>query len=172
MTFRERLLFLESLKDKNMDETHPKGTYCMVTLSKASQKALDTWVTKHKIPNATEPSTYHSTVIYSRKGVPEAKNYPIELPIKAKIAKWQIFNTQNNQRALVAIMNSPDLEQHHLNLKEQYGATHDFPDYHPHVTVSYDFKEEPIPSEVPNLELEYDSKEFKALDPDFVPPKK
>lgn len=173
MSFKERLQFLENLKEKYMDmDSHPNGTYCSVTLSKDSQKALDKWVTEHNIPNATQPSTYHSTVIYSRKGVPEAKDYPIDLPIKAKIEKWHIFKTQSGQRALVAIMDSPVLEQHHKNIVKDYGATHDFPDFHPHVTVSYDFEDKPIPTEVPDLELEYDSKEFKALDPDFTPPKK
>lgn len=172
MSFKEMCDFLEGVKEKYSDDLHPKGTYASVTLSKESQKALDDWVTKNEIPNATDPSTYHSTLIYSRKGVPEAKDYKVDLPIKAKISKWSIFKTQQGKDALVAIMDSPVLTQHHKNLRSQYGATHDFPEYHPHVTISYDYGSDVPPKKIPDLELEYDSKEFKALDPDFLPPKK
>jgi len=172
MTFKERMLYLEGVREKNKGSTHLYGTYMSVTLSKASQDALDKWVTENKISGACDPSQYHTTLIYSRKGVPEAKDYKIDLPIKAKIDKWTIFKTQTDANALVAIMASPEIEQHHKNLRSQYGATHDFPTYHPHVTVSYDYDSDDVPSEVPDLELEYDSKEFKALDPTFIPPKK
>lgn len=92
--------------------------------------------------------------------------------MKAKIKEWKIFPTQSGAKALVAIMDSPTLENHHKTIRKEYGATHDYPDYHPHVTISYDFGDGPAPTEVPDLELEYDDTELKPLDPSFSPPKK
>lgn len=173
MTFKERMRYLDEVKQKNKDMSdHPNGTYMSATLSKKSQKDLDKWVTDHNIPNPADPKQYHTTIVYSRKGIPEAKNYKIPLPMTAKVKEWKIFPTQAGGKCLVAVMDSPDLEKHHKTLRSEYGATYDYPDYHPHVTVSYDYGNNPIPTEVPDLELEYDSTEFKPLDPDFVPPKK
>ena len=148
------------------------GTYIAATLSKKSQIDLDKWVTEHNIPNPADPNQYHSTIIYSRKGIPEAVNYKISLPMKAKIKEWKIFPTQSGDNCLVAIMDSSEMSHHHAYIRSEYGATHDYPDYHPHVTVSYSYGNLPLPSEVPDLELEYDDTEFKPLDPDFAPPKK
>jgi 2'-5' RNA ligase len=173
MTFKQRMEYLDEVRRKNLDmEKHPNGTYMSTTLSKKSQKDLDNWVSKNNIPSPADPKQYHSTIIYSRKGVPEVKNYKIDLPMKDKIKEWKIFPTQSGAKALVAIMDSPALENHHKTIRKEYGATHDYPDYHPHVTVSYDFGDGPAPTEVPALELEYDDTELKPLDPQFVPPKK
>lgn len=153
--------------------SHPDGTYIATQLSPSSQKMLDDYVTKMNVPNAADPSQYHSTVIYSRKGVPEAVNYKFNLPFKAKIKEWKLFDTKFGEsgKCLVAIMDSPELEKAHKEIRENYGATHDYPDYHPHVTISYDYPHE-LPSEVPDMELEYDDIEFKPLNPEFVPDKK
>lgn len=173
MSFREMYRHLESLQEKNKDmSAHPNGTYMSAKLSRKSQKDLDQWVAEHNIPNAADPKQYHSTIIYSRKGVPDVKDYKIKLPIRAKIKEWKIFPTQAGPKALVAIMDSPELDNHHKTIREKYGATHDYPDYHAHVTVSYDYGNGPAPTETPDLELEYDSTELKPLDPTFVPPKK
>ena len=68
-------------------------------------------------------------------------------------------------------MDSPELEKAHKEIRDKYGATHDYPDYHPHVTISYDYPDE-LPTEVPDMELEYDYVDIKPLNPQFVPDKK
>lgn len=153
--------------------SHPDGTYIAVQLSNSSQKLLDNYVTGMNIPNAADPNQYHSTVIYSRKGIPDAVNYKFKLPLKAKIKEWKLFDTKFGQsgKCLVAIMDSPELENAHKEIRNKYGATHDYPDYHPHITISYDYPNT-LPTEVPDIELEYDSVEFKPLNPTFVPNKK
>lgn len=157
---------------KQVDD-HPEGTYIAAQLSPDSQLLLDKYVSNMNIPNAADPNQYHSTVIYSRKGVPEAKGYKFKLPFKAKIKEWKLFDTKFGEsgKCLVAIMDSPELQKAHKEIRDKYGATHDYPDYHPHVTISYDYPNE-LPSEVPTLELEYDDIELKPLNPNFVPDKK
>lgn len=170
MGFKQMMAFLEDVKTKN---NHPNGTYVAAKLTKASQSALDYFVTEAGITNAADPKQYHSTVIYSRKGVPDVKNYKFKLPFKAHIKEWKLFDTQfgKSGKCLVAIMDSPELEKAHRDIRQQYGALHGFPDYHPHVTVSYDY-DGPLPKVIPGVALTYGSIEIKPLDPEFVPPKK
>lgn len=172
MTFKEMFRYIEQLQEKNMSN-HPNGTYISAKLTKKSQQVLDKFVSDHNIPNAADPKQYHSTIIYSRKGVPDAKSYKFKLPFKAKVKEWKKFDTQlgKSGKCLVAIMESPELEKAHKDIRKEYGATHDYPDFHPHVTVSYDY-DGPLPKTVPDFKLEYGSTEFKPLDPEFVPPKK
>ena len=161
------MLTFEQFKNKD----HPNGTYVAAELTKKSKKALDYFVTEAGIPNAADPKQYHSTVIYSRKGVPQVKDCKFKLPFSAKIKEWKIFPAQNGTKCLVAIMDSPELEKAHKEIREKYGATHDYPDYHPHVTVSYDFRGE-VPKVIPNIELDYGSVTIEPLDTEVVPPKK
>jgi len=173
MSFREMLEHQERTRKKNIAVKHPNGTYVAAKLSKPSQKQLDQFVIKHNIPNAADPKQYHSTIIYSRKGVPDVESYPFGLPIKAHVKEWKLFDTKygNSGKCLVAIMDSPELDDYHYLVRKLYGAQHDYPDYHPHVTVSYDY-DGPLPKETPTFGLEYDAIEIKPLDPEFVPPKK
>lgn len=163
----------ELLREIAMNTSHPDGTYVSVKLSKKSQSDLDSWVSKNNIMNASDPSEYHSTVIYSRVGVPNAKSYDLNLPITASISGWKKFDTKLSEsgKCLVAIVDSPDLNKHHNNLVNDYGATHDFEGYHPHITISYDYDGD-IPEDVPSFNITYDDSDFKPLDPKFSPKKK
>jgi hypothetical protein len=163
--------FSEILLEISKDKLHPDGTYVSVNLSKENSKELDEWVSNQKITNPIDSKEYHTTVVYSRKGIPEAKSHDMKLPIEASLKEWKLFDTQGGTKCLVAILDSKELQKHHLEYKTKFGATHDYPDYHPHVTVSYNFTGD-LPTEKPSLNLKFDSKTFKALDHTFVPKKK
>lgn len=158
------------MNEVNKNE-HPNGTYVSVTLSKDSQNKLNDWVTANGIENPAEPSQYHTTVIYSRAGVPDVKHYDLKLPVQASIKEWKKFDTKAGPSCLVAIMDADNIVKYHDDMINQYGATHDYPEYHPHITVSYDYPSD-VPATVPDLTLDYDDKEIKPLDLDFVPPTK
>jgi hypothetical protein len=61
------------------------------------------------------------------------------------------------------------MEEMHRDLRIAYGASHDYPEYHPHVTVCYNFTGDKIPSEIPSFYLTFDRAEVKPLDVDYVP---
>jgi 2'-5' RNA ligase len=145
--------------------THEHGTYVSVNLNKESSKQLDDWSSANGIKNPIDPNDFHATVIYSRKGVPEAKKYDLNLPIDAKISGWKIFQTQDGKNALVGIIESKELNTHHKTLRKEYGATHDYPEYSPHVTLSYDYGDGKLPETLPNFKLTFDSKTVEGLDP-------
>ena len=159
------------LLEVKKNETHPDGTYISVVLSKKSQDELDNWVSNHNISNPSDPKEYQSTVVYSRGGVPKARTYDLGLPIEASIKEWKLFDTQTGAKCLVGVVDSKELTAHHKAIREKFGASHDFPEYHPHITVSYDYKGE-ILKELPDFKVTFDKSEFKPLDPKFVPPTK
>lgn len=160
----------DMLNEINKKTNHPDGTYVSVKLSDSSQEELDKWVTDQGIENPYDPKEYHSTVLYSTVGVPKAKYYDLNLPIQAKIKEWKKFDTKLSKtgKCLVGVVDSDELQKHHKNLINNYGATHSYPEYHPHITVSYDYDSK-IPDSVPSFNLTYDTSEFKALDPDYKP---
>lgn len=171
MSFRDRLNFIESVKVRQAANKHPNGTYVSALVDDETKKKLDNWVTANKIENAADPDQYHSTLIYSRKGIPDVKDYNIKLPITGEISEFKLFPTKTGPKCLVAIVDAKALDETHKNIRKIYGATHDFPDYHAHITLSYDYSGD-IPGEVPSIPIKYDKIEIKPLDPDFVPPKK
>lgn len=144
---------------------HTHGTYVSVNLDKESSNKLDDWATKNSIKNLVDPNDFHATVIYSRKGVPDAEKYDLNLPISASITGWKVFPTQDSKKALVGIIDSKELNKHHKTLVKEYGATHDYPEYSPHVTLSYDYGDDEMPTTLPNFKLVFDNKTVEGLDP-------
>lgn len=167
MTFRQRMEYLDEVrrKNKNMSQ-HPHGTYVCANLNKQSKKALDYFVTEAQIPNPADPKQYHTTIIYSRKGVPNVSEYAFNTPFTAKPKEWKIFGT-----CLVLVVESDQLTKMHEDIMDKYGATYDYDDYTPHVTVSYNYAG-PLPKVVPNIKLEYGSIEIEPLDDDTIPASK
>ena len=153
------------------DHSHVNGTYVSAKVNNVTLNKLDKWVSENGIKNATDPTTYHSTIVYSRKGVPQVKDYNFKTPITGSIKEWKLFPTQNGTKALVLIVKSDDLEKYHEDTRKLYGATWDYPDYHPHITISYDHSGK-VPDEIPNIPITYDKIDIESLDPDFVPEKK
>lgn len=52
---------------------------------------------------------------------------------------YDIFSGQSGENVLVMKLISQELQDRHNYLMETYGATYDFPVYHPHVTLSYNY---------------------------------
>jgi len=162
--------FKNFVNEAKSDE-HEHGTYVSVKLDKKSVKELDTWATNTGIKNLIDPTEYHATVIYSRKPVPNAAEYDLKLPLDAKISNWKIFDTQQNTKALVGAIKSPALEKAHKDLKAM-GASHGFPDYQPHVTLSYNYGSDEVPEKLPDIKLVFSEKAVKPLDPTWSSKKK
>jgi len=130
--------FIKTLILRESKKT-PDGTYVGLKLSEESCDRLYEAAKKLQIPNILDKKDYHTTLIYSRKYLPDFKAegelYP---PIAATIAKLEIFTGKDgDQKVLVAVLDCPELiERHHLIMNE-FKATYDFDEYKPHVTLSY-----------------------------------
>lgn len=118
-----------------------KGTYAGVKFSKDTQESLVDYMREAKIPNMLDKDKLHSTLLYSRKHCP---NYKPASPVEyiGTPIGLDVWDTDapggGKSKCLVLKYSCPALEKRHAQLRKEHGATHDFPTYNPHITLSYD----------------------------------
>lgn len=125
------------LNEIKKDE-QPDGTYAAAKMDKKSCDKIKQFCIENNIPNRVSSEKLHTTIIYSRVKAPELKANQDIYPIKASCASLEIFKTFDEKNALVMKLDCPQLVQHHNNIMEEHGTTYDFPEYVPHITISYD----------------------------------
>ena len=112
-----------------------KGLYVGAKFSESTLDALEKLQRDLKIPNPVPREKLHTTIVYSRVYVPyKVASGSFEVANKGSLT---IFETQEGNRALVFELESDYLTTRH-NYAKALGATYDFPDYRPHITLSYD----------------------------------
>lgn len=127
------------------------GTYGQVMFTDATRKKLHEFAKKHDIPNPLEPDEFHTTVIYSREPVKFYKPHNFRscpITVDRKTFAWDMFGDTKN--TLVLKFESYFLNWRHYAARA-LGATYDFPEYIPHVSLSYgaegfDPKNLPLPT--------------------------
>lgn len=146
------------------------GTYVSVKLDPASSKKLYAFAEKSGITDLVPKSDYHCTLVYSKHGIPEAEKEDLNLPITAKISGFELFDTKLSEtgKCLVARLDSSDLVKAHRMYHTKYPAVYTFPEYKPHVTISYNY-DGPLPEKTPRFNLSFDEREFKDLDVNWKP---
>lgn len=156
---------------------HKDGTYVSLNLSKESKALLDNFVEMNLgLTERVDPSTYHITVIYSRTPVPTAENLldmPSNLPVEALATGYEVFPTKNDGDCLVMRLACPYATRLNSELTKQ-GATSDYAEYKPHLTIAYDItqKVDPNTLPIPQFQLIFDKLNVDALDPLFTPENK
>lgn len=163
ISFKEKMYSQAVIREENI--RHARGTYVCAYVSAKSRRDIQKWVETHHISNPAHPKQYHTTIIYSRKGVPDVKSYNFDLPIIGQFADFDIFMS-GDKRCLVAKVDSRDLHHYHNDIMQRYGATHDFDDYAPHVTLSYDYVG-PVPNDPLDVELTYTTIGIEPLDLEY-----
>lgn len=155
--------YLGEVRSRNA-QGHLNGTYVALNVDQSTRDKLANWVKENNIPNPSDPKQYHSTIVYSRKGIPSVANHKFNLPLTGSIKEWKIFPSGESNKCLVAIIESDELHKLHEAIRSKYGATHDFPDYHPHITLSYDYGNNKVPNSLPVIPIKYDSTVIEPLD--------
>jgi len=154
---------------------HKDGTYVSFEMSEASRKLLDNFVEMSLgLTDRVDPSTYHITVIYSRTPVPSAENYQetVKLPTYAMVTGYEVFPTKNAGKCLVMRLSCPYATELNSQLTKD-GATSDYSEYKPHVTLAYDTKQDlDLQFPIPQFQLEFDKMTVDPLDPLFTPANK
>lgn len=154
------------------DELHPHGTYANLKLDDASHGKLEALQRRLGLANPTPRDKFHTTIIYSRKPCPGAMElHGMATPYPAWIKSLKTWPTQDGNRCLVAEVQAYTLDELHDHMLEKYGATHDYDEFTPHVTLSYDCGDEEmvIPEDLTDDDriINYTVLEVKALDPDW-----
>jgi 2'-5' RNA ligase len=126
----------ESDEDKDEDT----GAFVGVKFSATTIKALTKMIKTLGVPNPTETSELHTTVMYTKSDVPDLLDMDgqsFDPPLTATVDKFEIFNTQDDHDCLVLLLKSDELSKRHEEIKSKYGAVYTHPDYKPHITLSY-----------------------------------
>lgn len=156
---------------------HKDGTYVALEMSKESKDLLDTFVEMNLgLTERVDKNTYHITVIYSRTPVPSAEaltNTNTSIPVEAQPVGYEIFPTKNDGLCLVMRIICPYATRINSQLARE-GATSDYTEYKPHITIAYNIKEQvdvnSLP--VPQFQLIFDKIKVDPLDPQFTPENK
>ncbi|BES53075.1 hypothetical protein [Aeromonas phage phiWae14] len=119
-------------------EQSERGTYVAVNYKPRTAMAIVRRCREMGIPNLVPYDKLHTTLIYSRKYLPDFKaSGTIHRELQGCFIP-DIFVTQSGKRAMVLKLTDPWFGARHKEIREKHGATHDYPDYHAHITVSYD----------------------------------
>jgi hypothetical protein len=166
-TAKECILKIQRLFEAYLaKKRHDNGTYVSAEVSEESGKKIFDWAKKKSIDGLIESKDYHSTIIYSRKGVPQVEGMELPEKIEGKTVGWHIFPTQDGGKCLALDIESPVLTNLHEHIMKEYGATYDYDEYKPHITVTYDYKETEAPKTFPKMKVVFDSFRIEGLDPD------
>lgn len=150
--------------DYLLEQEHKSGTYASLNLSSESAKELHDWCKDNDIKDICPASTFHCTVIYSRKALPSLKDKEVKLPITATIKNWEIFpQKMKDDKALVMLLKSDIISNLHKECMEIPGATYDYPSYKAHVTCSTKFIGTDLPKSQPKFKLIFDFFDVKPL---------
>ncbi|AUR86057.1 RNA ligase/cyclic nucleotide phosphodiesterase [Vibrio phage 1.081.O._10N.286.52.C2] len=138
-----------------------QGTYVGVKLDEASQQELITLQRVLRLTNPLDSKQFHATILYSRKqlDVPATDN-----TYQAKVNYVDCWKTQDGKYAVVAKLSCDALSERHDDLISA-GGTHDYPDYSPHVTLSYDDKITPL---FVNLDIRLVDEYVEPLDLNWI----
>lgn len=133
-------MLLTDLYERRSAE-RPIGTYAAVTFSEATVKSIVELQEKLKVPNPLTSSKFHSTLLYSRvvlpNYVPQGELTPV-VTSDTEDFTIQIWPAKDKKNVAVLTYPCQWLKDRWEDLMEEHQATWDFPDFTPHVTLSYD----------------------------------
>jgi 2'-5' RNA ligase len=121
------------------------GTYAKLVPSESTKQRIAQFVDLINLENPASVHDLHVTIVYSRKACPEIEFHDTALPALADGAAFDIFPNQDGSKCLVLKLASKQIHDLHEIIREQYGATHDFPSFQPHITLSYDYTQVTTP---------------------------
>lgn len=137
--------WFKKFRDFLLESATTKGTYAGVRFSEHTVDNLIQLQGKLDVPNPIPYNKFHTTLLYSRKYLPEYKafgKYTEPMQSNSSVFHLEIWKSSESGRAcLVLLYGCKDLSMRHDDLMRQHEATFDFPDYRPHVTLSYDVGE-------------------------------
>jgi hypothetical protein len=144
---------MKSLKEY-ISREGSKGTYAELVLSNSSASQLSMFCSEYNIP-CIDKSKLHCTVVYSRNPI-DIDESIVKLPVNASVTGYTILPSPvKTSKALALSINSDYMLKLHLYFKSR-GATFDFAEYHPHLTLNYDWHGNHKKLPVPNLRLVFD----------------
>lgn len=118
----------------------PEGTYAGVRFSEDTKNSIKQFIKDNEIKNPVDIYTLHATLLFSRKYLPNYKAFgEINPPWLGEPGKLQIWdNKDKTKKVLVLSLKCKELTKRHHYLMKLHKAKYDYPQYNPHITISYD----------------------------------
>ena len=134
----------------------PDGTFAGVNFDKSTTDAVLKYIKENDIPHGLRGHEMHATLLYSKKYLPDYEPAgKLKKPLVGTFSGFEIFesskddDTGKKKNCLVMRFICESLSQRHLSLMKEHGATYDYDEYKPHLTMSYDagdFDPDKLPS--------------------------
>ena len=143
-----KLFATEDHKESTIQESIT-GTYVGVRFSDFTLNDLQELQELLRVPNRVPREEFHTTVLYSRNHIPNLTDIKYNGYIPSDTAEYEleVFVTKDSgKRCLVLKFQSTHLENLHKNFIENHNASHDYPAYVPHITLSYDIGDMEVPT--------------------------
>jgi 2'-5' RNA ligase len=138
----------------------PDGIYVALRFDEETKQQVRDFLKNNNIPNPINVDKLHTTLLYSKKNVPNLKvRGQLDPALELEPKNFEIFPTQNNKNALVLKLHNDDIVKRHQEFLNM-GGTSDYPEFKPHVTLSYDVGDEFSIDSLSN----YQFKPFKAVE--------
>lgn len=141
-------------------ESQPGGTYSSFIPSVQTREDLFSYFTSMGIPDLVEPDDYHCTLLYSRKACPDIIETDFALPCEAIATGYKILG--EDSKVLVLELYCPNASRLHNIFVDEYGGTHDYPEYIAHITIAKDFTGE-LPIDLPDTDIIFNGSTVEEL---------
>lgn len=119
----------------------PRGTYFGLKPSKATIESILEFIDRYGVPEPIDSDKLHATVVYSRTFCSAQPLGKIDPPWVGNFTQYNLFPRNVEQdptpMCLVLEFDCPELLARHHELRNVYGASHDFPEFKPHLTLTY-----------------------------------
>jgi hypothetical protein len=131
------------MEEKEEEIKTPDGTYAGVKFSDDTVARIKTFIEENEIPQPVPDDKLHSTILYSRKYLPDFQAAgDLDEPYEGTPTEFDTWESQPDEdgiksNCLVLQYDCDPLIERHNTLMNDYGATFDFDEYKPHVTLSY-----------------------------------
>lgn len=125
------------------------GTYVAWLLSQDSALLLHDWMKFVGVPEPTTPEDLHCTIVYAPDcHVDEDMHgdYRLDMPyasLNNGDRRVSVFGENKDSAAIVLEIGGTQLHRRHEFYRDHHGLEPNFPEYKPHVTLSYNGKDFP-----------------------------
>lgn len=121
-----------------------RGTYYAARPTDETREAILDFLADNKIPNPLTTDLIHCTVCYSRVWCAERALGDLDPHWKGEFESYNVWPTSSDVEeeeepatCLTMSFKCPEMHERHWYLRRN-GATHDYPEFKPHVSLSYD----------------------------------
>ncbi len=119
-------------------EEKAKPLYIGVRFDEDTQNKIMEFIKKEGIKKPISKDDIHLTLIYSKKPV-TGYVAPKDIEYTGTFKEFKLLGDDND--CLVIVLNSEDFVDRQKELMDDLGASFDYDEYTPHITLSYDAKD-------------------------------